>query len=90
MPATVCIYLDGRAVDAATARKTISAYRRQEHPSLSKQGVWNRSTLEIYMLEGANTRAAAGRLTRILQKPFSTAASATSVSRAREAAASAA
>ena len=43
--------LDTDTVNAATARKTISAYRRQEHPSLSKQGVWTRSTLEIYMLE---------------------------------------
>lgn len=43
--------LDTDTVNAATARKTISAYRRQEHPSLSKQGVWDRSTLEIYMTE---------------------------------------
>ena len=39
------------SVNAATARRAISAYRRQEHPSLSKQGIWDRNTLEIYMLE---------------------------------------
>ena len=43
--------LDTDTVNAATARKTISAYRRQEHPSLSKQGIWDRNTLEIYMTE---------------------------------------
>ena len=39
------------SVNAATARRAISAYRRQEHPSLSKQGIWDRNTLEIYMTE---------------------------------------
>ena len=39
------------SVNAATARRAISAYRRQEHPSLSKQGLWDRNTLEIYMTE---------------------------------------
>ena len=39
------------SVNAATARRAISAYRRHEHPSLSKQGIWDRNTLEIYMLE---------------------------------------
>ena len=31
--------LDTDTVNAATARKTISAYWRHEHPSLTKQGI---------------------------------------------------
>jgi hypothetical protein len=49
-------------IRAPTARKIISAYRREHHPPLTKQGVWTRDTLISYMDEFNVTASSGTRL----------------------------